>query len=175
MQFITIVQATQRYNKSLSTIKKAISHAKASDKRKGKKLNTGLHKVLISVSFFDGLFLNHSEPTNNRDKTERNDYIKTIKDQLINQQKTIDKLLHNQENLIENERNFQVLLERSNQRADLLESHFNRNRKLNPIPEDETIIEDVINETSNEVFEDSKFIDGTDKSFNDWMATLKKQ
>ena len=174
MEFITIIEATQRYNKSLSTIKKAISHAKPSDKRKGKKLNTGLHKVLISVSFFDGLFSNHSEPTNNRDKTERNDYIKTIKDQLTNQQKTIEKLLHNQEQLIENERNFQILLERSNQRADLLEKHFDRNRKLSETttPE-ETIIESVILDKEPNL--ESEFIGTDEKSFSDWMETLKRQ
>ena len=174
MEFITIIEATQRYNKSLSTIKKAISHAKPSDKRKGKKLNPGLHKVLISVGFFDGLFLNHSEPTNNSDKTERNDYIETLKNQLINQQKTIDKLLHNQEQLIENERNFQVLLERSNQRAELLEKHFDRNRKLsNTTTPEEAIIDESILEK--EPILDSEFIGTDEKSFSDWLSTLKKQ
>jgi small-conductance mechanosensitive channel len=174
MEFITIIEATQRYNKSLSTIKKAISHAKPSDKRKGKKLNTGLHKVLISVGFFDGLFLNHSEPTNNSDKTERNDYIETLKDQLINQQKTIEKLLHNQEQFLERQHETNILLERSNQRAELLEKHFNRNRKLsNTTTPEEAIIDNSILDKEPNL--DSEFIGTDEKSFSDWLSTLKKQ
>ena len=178
MEFISIVEATQRYDKSLSTIKKAIVHAEDSDRKKGAKLNTGLYKTLISVGFFDRLFLNHSEPTENIDNSTENDYIKTLKTQLNNQQKTIDQLLHNQEQFLERQHEQNVLLERSTQRANLLEKHFNRNRTLSndvqPTNE-EIIIEEVIQEEKPRNTTTSDFLDTNDEeAFAEWIKTLNQ-
>jgi len=167
MEFITISEAVKRFGKSQSTIKKLMKNAPNNHKKKGEKLNTGLHKTLISVGYLSTYLGEPSKPTIN---TRDNDYIDTLKNQLDNQQKTIEKLLNNQEQFLENERNFQILLERANQRADLLETHFNRNKKLNPQPKDE-IIEDIIEERKEEKKEElSEDIIPSDRAtFQEWL------
>jgi septal ring factor EnvC (AmiA/AmiB activator) len=141
MKFITIPEAIKKYNKSRSTIRKAIYSAEKSDTKKGKKLNSGLYTVLISEGFLNGYF-NHSETTEKTTKTSEKELIETLKNQVKDQQKTIDKLFEHQsasdstiKKLTENEERFQILINRADLRNDLLEKHFNASRKQEPTKE----------------------------------------
>ena len=169
--YISINDAIKRYGKSLSTIKKVIKTAKGNDIKRGERLNTGSYKVLISVSYLDSHFITIEEPTAN---TTQSDIVDLLENQLKNQQKTIEKLLQNQEAFLENERNFQILLERANQRNDLLEQHFDRNKNLTVSPQDKK--EEIeIEELRDEPTLDSKFISTTDdKTMNEWLKMLKE-
>lgn len=176
MEFITILEATQRYNKSISTIKRYVGNAKAKDVKKGVKLNTGKYKVLISVGYLNSCFINQSQTTENNKEVDSSDYIKALKEQTENQQRTIDKLLHNQEQLIENERNFQILLERATKRTELLEQHFNRNRlkEAKEVIDSEEIIEDEIVIPEEEHQELKENVIPSDRAgFNEWMKSFK--
>ena len=162
-KYISINEASSIYGKSVSTIKRVLKTAKHTDLKKGDRLNTGLYKTLISVSFLNSHFKPIEGTTENNSNRE---YIDTLKNQLTNQQKTIDKLLQNQEQLIENERNFQILLERANQRAELLEQHYKRNKSLGA-----DIIEEV--EENEEEFRGEEI--PTDRgTFNEWLKGYKK-
>ena len=85
-------------------------------------------------------------------------------------------MIENNTKLIDNEERFQILLERSNQRADLLETHFNRNKKINPSPEDE-IIEEFVEEVKDEIEEtanDELTIDEMPNDYHGFTEWLKK-
>jgi hypothetical protein len=180
--YLSITEAQVLFNKSRSTIAKAIKLAAPKDLKQGKRLNTGLYKILVSKEYLNAYFPK-AATTENIEVEGSSDYINTLKKQLDNQQKTIDKLLEtntaflerqkelieNNHNLINNEERFQILLDRSNKRSNLLERHFDRNRKANPTPEDE-IIEDIIEEAKEE---EPKNINSIE-DFNTWLNSMSK-
>lgn len=158
MEYITIIEATTRYKKSLSTIKRIVSKAPQKNLRRGDKLNTGKYRVLVSVDYLNSSFNVSNETT----KEPTNDLLKTLQNELHSKQTIIDKLLKNQEQFLENERNFQILLERGNQRAELLEQHFNRNREQQPEE-----IHEEIKPIDQELSEDK--IPSDRASFEEWI------
>jgi len=162
MDYISINDAVKMYGKSKSTIKRVLKNAPSQHIKKGERLNTGLFKVLISAEYLNSLF----EPTVNTIDESSNDLLKTLQKELENKQGIIDKLLQNQEALIENERNFQILLERANQRADLLEQHYKRNKSLGA-----DIIEDIEESEPNISADEIPTDRGT---FNEWLRGYKK-
>ena len=168
MSYITIKEAVKRYNKSLSTIKRLIQVTPKEHLKDGPKLNTGKNLTLIDSKYLDEHYDHKPEPSNDLNS----ELIKTLQRELENKQKTIDSLLHNQSQLIENEERFQILLERSNQRAELLEQHFNKNKDKDQPTELEDIIEDAIE--YKQVTKESTFINANDDaSFNEWLQSLK--
>jgi len=176
MEFITILEATQRYNKSISTIKRYVGNAKAKDVKKGVKLNTGKYKVLISVGYLNSCFIDQSQTTENNKEVDSSDYIKALKEQTESQQRTIDKLLHNQEQFLERQREQNILLERATKRNELLEQHFNRNRlkEAEEVIDSEEIIEDEIVIPSAPKQELNEHTIPSDRAgFNDWMKSFK--
>ena len=170
MNYISISEASKRYKKSISTIKRALKGAEPKHLKQGEKLNTGYYKVLVSIDLLNELF----GTTENTKKEPNNDLLETYRNELLNKQKIIDKLLQNQEALIENERNFQILLERANQRTELLEQHFNRNKKLTVDPEEknsEEIIEELKEEQKPNL--DSSQVPNDRATFNEWLKAFK--
>jgi len=183
MKHITIKEAQQRYNKSLSTIRRTITKADASELKRGAKLNTGLHQVLVSIEYLDKCFNNSASHTENISNDVTSELIAVLKKQVEDKQNTIDKLLDRQKEIIastgeaikkltENEERFQILLERSQQRANLLNKHFEKNRGTKPDLINE---EDIIDATEEVVNDSSPFINTNDeKGFNDWMRSCNK-
>ena len=101
MKHITIKEAQQRYNKSLSTIRRTISKADASELKRGAKLNTGLHQVLVSIEYLDKCFNNSAGHTENISNDVTNDFIEALKKQVEDKQNTIERLLHNEEQFLQ--------------------------------------------------------------------------
>ncbi len=145
MEYITLKQATKRYKKSLSTIRRIISQAPKNTLKEGEKLNTGKRKILVKDEYLHSVILNHRmnhrEHTENKENHKKSelmddhlnepmdDHLKTLKKELQNKQQIIEKLLQAQERFLENEKNFQILIERNNQRVELLQQHFDNNRR----------------------------------------------
>jgi mevalonate kinase len=180
MEFISVKEAVVKYNKSISTIKRLVAKTPQKNLKQGVKLNSGRYKTLIEVSYLDKYF-NVSKTVSN-DST--NEAIEILKNELENKQKTIDKLLDRQSEIIqsnrealnkalENEERFQILLERSNQRANLLEQHFNKNKgNKSDLVQEEQIIEEIIE--AKEDIQESSFIDTNDEaSFSAWLSSMK--
>jgi DNA mismatch repair ATPase MutS len=177
MEYISVKEATVKYNKSISTIKRLVAKTPQKNLKKGVKLNSGRYKTLIEVSYLDKYF-NVSKSISN-DST--NEMLDALIKELDNKQKTIESLLQRQEETnhslnkaIENEERFQILLERSNQRANLLEQHFNKNKgNKSDLVQEEEIIEDII-EAKEDTIEESSFIDTNDEEgFTNWLKTMK--
>ena len=174
--YISIQEAVSRYCKSLSTIKKVVKGAKGNDRKQGEKLNTGLHKVLISVSFLDRHFKTIDKQT---ESIEDSRYTNSLNDRIKDQQKTIDKLLQNQEAFLERQHEQNILLERATQRAALLEKHFDRNRRIDTTDKTEEVIqeEEAIEEIiadKEPIVNDSDFINANDEeSFSNWLKSMQ--
>jgi len=178
MGHLTINEAITQYKKSRTTIKKAIALAPAREIKNGGKLNTGLYKKLISISYLDSYFGNQSQPTDNTTDKGNSELVETLKTQLKNQQTTIEKLLHNQEQFLERQREQNILTERSNQRIALLTQHFQKNKKIHASQEkQEEIIEEIIEEekiVSGSVIDtdDKIYLPNDRKSWNDWLQSF---
>ena len=175
MEYISLIESTQRYGKSLSTIRKIINQTGSKYTKKGKLLNTGKHKVLISVDFLNTYFGTHSAHTENIEFNKESEHIKSLKNQIENQQKTIDKLLHSQEQFLQRQREMNILLDRSNEKAALLNLHFEKNRKKDLKTDDIQEIEEELEEIeSTPTNEDSKHIDVKDLELSDWFKQFTK-
>lgn len=175
MEYISLVDATQRYNKSLSTIRKIINQTGSKYTKKGKLLNTGKHKVLISVDFLNTYFGTHSEHTENIELNKESEHIKSLKNQIENQQKTIDKLLDTQQESLRRQQEQLHLLNDAMRRENLLLEHFNRNKDLN---QEHKTDEDFINESDiQEVFEEQPKQDepiniDSYEDFTTWLKSM---
>jgi hypothetical protein len=179
-KYISIGKCIQRYGKSLSTVKKAISKANNIHKKQGEQLNTGLFKILISTSYMDEFFGyegttanttdNHTEPNENI----VNNLLKTISD-LTNNNTLLNETLSK---IIDNESRLMVLLDREKQHTQILTKHFDRNRTLSNDVEsikEEEIIDEVIQEEASYFDNESNFIDvNNEKSFQDWIKSMKQ-
>jgi hypothetical protein len=181
--FITTKEASRLYKVSQSSIKKIVTKIKVEGNearylKQGLLLNTGLYQSLISIDFLNNYY--KKEPTRIEEPTEQQkDIISILKEELTSKQKVIDELLIaqkqfliNSEKALDNERNFQILLERANQRAELLESHFNRNKNLTSSAKDkeeEEAIEEQKNEPQTYFEEEETRIPSDRASFNEWL------
>jgi len=171
MEWITTKEAASRFKKSVSTIKRVVSNAPDS-KLKYEPSRTALNRRLfISFEYLEVHFGSVRDTAKRGSFDTENDTVLILKEQVKSQKETIDKLLHNQEQLIENERNFQILLERASKRAELLEQHFERNKKINvEQKEQEEIIEEIIEEP---IESDNKIYLPNDRaSFNEWLESF---
>lgn len=182
MKFITLQEASKKYSKSISTIKRIVANLKGTEEeanylKRGALLNTGKHQILISEEYLSFLFnepLRTTEkPINEPLNEPSNELLKTLQKELQEKQSVINKLLQNQEAFLENERNFQILLERANQRIELLEQHFNRNKKLTVSPEDKKQ-EEIIEETKPKEALREDLIPEDRQTFNEWLKTFSK-
>jgi predicted neutral ceramidase superfamily lipid hydrolase len=178
--YITTKDAAKRFSKSISTIKRVVAVAPDNALQYEPSRTAKNRRLFISVEFLEGKF---ADVRNTTTSHHQNDITLILQKELQDKQNTIDRLLDannkQQENanaiikqLTENEERMQILLERGNQRNDLLQSHFERNKKMNPSTEDE-IIQDAITEDE-PIIEESSFIDTNDEhSFKEWLNSLK--
>lgn len=182
MDYITTKEAAIRFKKSISTIKRVVSVAPDSHLRYEPSKTAKNRRLFISVEYLEGKFsvARSTTTSHHQDNTTL-----ILEKELERKQSTIDKLLDENskihernsaiiKQLTENEERMQILLDRSNQRANLLEQHFDRNRKANPQPQDE-IIEDIIEAKEEEQPEtvQSDFIDTNDEDgFIRWLNSL---
>jgi hypothetical protein len=168
MDYISTKEAAKRFKRSISSIKRLVAVAPDSSLRYEPNRTAHNRRLFISVEYLEGkLSGTRTAPDSHHQDTT----VSILQKELDRKQDIINKLLHNQEQFLENERNFQVLLERSNQRADLLENHFDRNRKAKPTPEDE-IIEEIIEEI-NDIVEEPTNVNSIE-DFNSWLQSMSK-
>jgi len=176
MEYFTTSEASKHFGVSVSSIKRAINSVKAKKLealhlKKGKLLNTGLHQWLISVDYLEQHFHRSARPTEKTSNEPQNDLqtsLEILQNENEKKQDIIDKLLINQTKLIENERNFQILLERANQRAELLEQHFDKNKSK----EEPTQLEQTIKETQQETVLNAEEIPTDRATFNEWLKSF---
>jgi hypothetical protein len=185
--FITTKEASKIFRVSQSSIKKIVSKIKLEGNearylKQGALLNTGVYKSLISIDFLNDYY--KKETRIEEPNEQQKDIISILKEELASKQKVIDELLLaqkqfliNSEKALDNERNFQILLERANQRAELLESHFNRNKNLTTSAKDKEEEEAIEEQKNNEpptYFEEEETRIPSDRaSFNEWLKSLK--
>lgn len=186
--FITTKEASKIFKVSQSSIKKIVTKIKLEGNearylKQGVLLNTGLYQSLISIDFLNDYYKKDTTRIEEPNEQQK-DIISILKEELASKQKVIDDLLNaqkqfliNSEKALDNERNFQILLERANQRAELLESHFNRNKNLTTSAKDKEQEEAIEEQKNNEpptYFEEEETRIPSDRaSFNEWLKSFK--
>ena len=180
--FITTKDAARRFQKSISTIKRVVATAPHSVLQYEPSRTAKNRRLFISIKYLEGKFLDiKMTPT----QDQNHEVISILQKELQDKQNTIDRLLDANtkiqedssviiKQLTENEERFQILLERENQKSKILEEHFQRNKKSTPNIEEE-LIEEVIQEEASYFDNESNFIDvNNEKSFQDWIKSMKQ-
>lgn len=125
--YITIKEACDTYNKSLSTIRRIVKEAPKNAVKK-EKLKTGYDKVFLSTEYLDKYFKNSSTQAQNSNSSNDgftnslNDTIEFLKAQLIEKDKQIESFLQRQ---YENN----VIIERMQQKEQNLIEETNKKKR----------------------------------------------
>ena len=173
--FITTKEASRKYSKSISTVKRAIAKADRLHLRYEPNDTAKNRRLFVSIEYLDTCFGVSREPQKDTTNAPANDTVLILQKELQNKQNIIDKLLHNQEAFLERQREMNILLDRSNERANLLEMHFEKNRKKDLKTVDIEEIEEELEEIeSTPTNEESKHIDVKDLELSDWFKQFTK-
>ena len=169
MIWLTTKQASTKYLKSVSTIKRLMSQADASELKYEPNKTAANRRVFVSSKYLDRYF---GIKDNTQDNT---DMIAILERELIRKQETIDKLLETQQENLRRQQEQLHLLNDAMRRENLLLEHFNRNKDLN---KEQKTDEDFINESDIEdVFEEQPKQDepiniDSYEDFTTWLKSM---
>ena len=161
MEYITTKDAAKRFKKSISTIKRLVAVAPDSSLRYEPNRTAHNRRLFISLEYLEGKL---SDSRTAPDNIPQDTTVSILAKELDNKQKIIDSLLERQKELIaahslllENESKMQLLLDRSEMRNQLLNQHFDANRKKNHkyATSEEIEIEEIIDSVEEEEVIDS--------------------
>jgi len=185
MKYITTREAAKRFNKSISTIKRVVAVAPDNVLQYEPSRTAKNRRLFISTEYLESKF---SDVRNTTTSHHQDTSVTILQKEVERQEAIINNLLDRQKELIESNSNiqleliekqadqiekFQILLDRSNQRANLLEQHFNKNKgNKSDLVQEEEFIEDII-EAKEEFIEDSKYVPNDMSEFTKWVNSMQ--